>query len=267
VLAVIAATLIAGATVMRITGSDLPREIAIGTSVQAISDAPFSRDPGPVSYPDEVELVASYSAVDGSLTDTDVDPEHAAAWARVEAVIPPAWRDRIAQFTIMSEGSANIVAIVHRSSQLPDDWVLSVDIDDLAAPDLLEGTLIHELGHMLSLGADDFAFTSDSCDDDTYTVAMELGCAQPDSMIARWVDAFWNGEDPVFDTESYVSRYATTSPHEDFAETFMAWVLQPAPAAGSTVNAKFAFLDASSDAVSIRDEILSFASLADPRDS
>lgn len=164
----------------------------------------------------------------------------------------------------MSEGTANIVAIVHRSSQIPDAWVLSVDIEDLGSPDLLEGTLVHELGHMLSLGADDFFFTTEDCDDKTYSVAMELGCARADSMIADWSERFWNDGAPVFDAAAFVSRYATSSPHEDLAETFMAWVLQPSPTLplGSTVGAKSAFLEASPRARALRDEIVQFNGLA-----
>jgi hypothetical protein len=256
--------LIAGAAILRIRTPDPSVDVGIASPVQALSEAPFSRDPGPVSYPDEVEIVTSFRAVDGALVDPVPDPVYARAWARIESVVPPVWLDRVVQFTVMSEGPANIVAIVHRSSQIPDTWVLSIDADDLDEPDLLEGTLIHELGHMVSLGSKDFAFTTDECSDPIYAISMDLGCARVGSMIARWNEQFWTDEDPQFDTGTFVSRYSTSSPHEDLAETFMAWVLHPAPIEGSIVDAKHAFLDADPEARALRNEIVEFAGTTIP---
>jgi hypothetical protein len=140
----------------------------------------------------------------------------------------PTWAvAEIRQLDIVSDGPGGTLGMVHRSSVVGDQWILSIDV---AEPrDVLESTLIHELAHMLTLDrADLSAGTAASpCDG----ARLEIGCAHAGSALADWSARFWPdpGKPASFDPARFVSQYATTGPHEDLAESFLAYVLGTRP--------------------------------------
>ncbi|MGI9603367.1 MAG: hypothetical protein ACR2QE_15890 [Acidimicrobiales bacterium] len=216
----------------------------IGTARVAYNDTIESAE-----YANGVDLVASYSVVDDQLTGASpVDPTHDELWSTVTDTVPEPWRTRIRQFSVVQQGAAGTVAMVHQSGIDPDRWLLSVDIADADNGRLLVDTLVHELVHLVTLRPEEFTFEhrlSGDCDG----VTVAVGCAHPGSVVARWADAFWTdpSQSTPFDPESFVAPYAATGPHEDLAETFLYWTRGDRPEAGSVLAAKFAFIDTEPD--------------------
>ncbi len=235
--------------------------VEIGTAAQIAANAPFADDAEPVAYDRPVDVLAAYVVGDGHLEPTDhgIDPAHEALWERITRVVPAGWSDRFVQLSVIEEQPGSIVAIVHRSSRAPDTWILSVDRADLATPDLLEHTLLHEVGHLVSFASSDFEFSRGECADDW--IAMELGCGRPGSILTEWSQRFWSEPAP-FQADTHTTHYAASSSHEDFAETFMAWLVG-SPAEPRTVLAdKFSFMDQRPELLALRDELTAHGALS-----
>lgn len=130
-----------------------------------------------------------------------------------------------------------------------DEWVLNMnlyyaynDIDGENAISYNENgyfgnTLIHELGHILTLNETcqkDLSITS--MEDCQHHYEEDYGCMKEDATFSTAAKAFYNGQDPG--DFGFVTSYAETSISEDIAETFMYYVAQdsiPKPGAFSTV--------------------------------
>lgn len=133
-----------------------------------------------------------------------------------------------------------------------DEWVLNMnlyyaynDIDGENAISYNENgyfgnTLVHELGHILTLNETcqkDLSITS--MEDCQHHYEEDYGCMKEDATFSTAAKAFYNGQDPG--DFGFVTSYAETSISEDIAETFMYYVAQdsiPKPGAFSTVALK-----------------------------
>jgi hypothetical protein len=150
-------------------------------------------------------------------------------------------------------------------------WTLGIELEYAQDPMEITYTLVHEYGHLLSLNTDqipesDFYYgwhqTSAACKQ----LSTPEGCSAPDSYINQfyrqfWTDLFDEWEKTVdspsvntpeefrdlvqkfFDKHSgrFVSDYAATNVEEDFAETFMYFVLSPKPQGHSSISKKILF--------------------------
>lgn len=221
------------------TPSDAPE---IGTARVAFNTGTIES----AAYADGIDLVASYGIVGDELAvEGPIDDRHTALWETVLETVPEEWRAGIRQFSVVEEGRAGTVAMVHQSGVDPDRWLLSIDQADADNHRLLTDTLIHELAHLVTLGTDVFTFShrlTGPCDG----VIVEVGCAHPGSMLARWAEAFWDepGREAAYDPRLHVAPYAATGPHEDLAETFLHWHRGDEAPTDSILAAKYAFLDA-----------------------
>lgn len=212
-----------------------PPATRVGTAGVVLGDA-TARIVERVSYRQDVERVGDVIVVDGVPRDA-IEGEIAAVWRIVDELWPVAYRDRLAQVSVVREQPRGLVGVVHPSSL--DGWILSLDVADLDDPALLRETIIHELSHVVTLDDDVFVFgVVDGCPG----VQIALGCAAPSTVLADFAAEFWpNG--PVDDAAAFVNDYASTAAHEDLAETFTAWVLDW-PVTGETARAKVAWLQA-----------------------
>jgi hypothetical protein len=129
--------------------------------------------------PARIELVATYLAVDGVLQD-GVPAEHRALWAIAAGVIPPDELAEIRQLNVVTDGANGTLGMVHRSGLVADRWILSMDATE--SPAVLEETLIHELGHILTLRRADLRAEGGACEG----VQLDIGCALPGSALAEW---------------------------------------------------------------------------------
>lgn len=235
-----------------------------GTSPSAVVDigtaatAHHSRSGGAartteaVRYADaDLQLVAAHRITDGQPASPDaLSTRDRAVWDVVHQVLPPAYLARIHQLNIATDGRGGTLAMVHRSTTTRDAWILTIDPAEDDA--VLRPTVVHELGHVLTLGNADLDPRRENCGG----VLIEIGCATSGSTLAEFAKRFWTGvAEPASPGRGFVSDYAATSVHEDLAETFMTWVEGNTPN-DDTVAAKFAFLASRTELAQAKDALV-----------
>lgn len=224
-IAVTAITFVSSVLIVALT--DRP-PVAVGTAISTESAhmSPSARSAESVRYEDDdVVLLASYPIANGGPVEADAMPARfRAAWDSAAGIIPPNDLARIRQLNIVSDGPAGTLGMVHRSTAVKDQWILSLDPAESA--ETLRHTMVHELAHLHTLGAGD-VWKARACD----AIELAIGCVRRGSALGRWHDAFWSDErEPArYRSDRFVTQYAATSVHEDLAETFMAWVLDQVP--------------------------------------
>lgn len=242
--------------------------------------------------PRDASVQALYVADEGALVETAYVRDggtvaadralHDELWAEWSSMIPPYWSRRVARFEIASDGPGGIAAAVQRLDDAGDRWLLSVDpVDAVQRRDRYEHTLVHELAHIVTLGAgrvevdprpaDTLVAQAERCD----TPPVVEGCAAADSVLAAFSAAFWDldrvgAPDGVATTgdreaatierylaarDDYVSGYAASGPGEDIAETFAAMALDIRQPRGSVAAAKVEFLRADPELFALADRI------------
>ncbi len=168
-------------------------------------------------------------------------------WKVVRAVYPAKALALIDRF-IVFDGTPDddTLGEVRPDNAVDTRWTLLIRYSGVA-DSTLALTLVHELGHLLSLNpsqADPAPEPADGCD--TYPTGM--GCSLPGSIMDEYMTQTWSQRlvdqwfaiDVVNDDKarqaklddfyrqnsaSFVDSYAATDPDEDFAETFAYWCL------------------------------------------
>lgn len=188
------------------------------------------------------------------------------AFTVLETVVGPEGLDDLA-YIGGYDGGGETVAFVTPVDASYTSFVMAIDM--VAAdeyPDELGLTLLHEFAHV-------FTQTGDQLDIDTGRTACSTlwngaGCFVPGSYLDSWVNEFWTDEellslpaDGSADQEGGLERcnvdpgflgvYAGSSPEEDFAETFSAYVFDLEVPEG--VEPRMAFFDAYPEFVAFRD--------------
>lgn len=163
----------------------------------------------------------------------------------------------MSSYRVGNAPDSDTLAYVSPDPDAPGRWTLAANEAFADDRDLLTSTLVHEFAHVLSLNTTEIDADSGPCP----TLAVSEGCARAGSAILDFQRQFWaayadapnpdNDDSAVADAfyaaheADFVSAYAATNVVEDFAETFMTYVLETAPAdASSPIGAKMAFFDA-----------------------
>ena len=149
----------------------------------------------------------------------------------------------------------------------PQYWTLVINLATADDPELLVATLVHEYAHVFSYAPTEFDAKATSCS----TFEVIEGCAEPDSYLWAFYDAFWAGyaEHPDLENvdadiayefyleneEDFVSDYAATNIGEDFAESFMTFVLEDSWSAETTTGAKLEFFTQYPELVALREQM------------
>lgn len=245
------AVVVAVAVTYASTGRDTPPPATqVGTAaVTVVDDA--ARVVERVTYRSAVERVGDILLSDGRPVSAIEQREVQSAWSLVEQTWPADRRGELVQISVIREDRLGLVGVVHAASA--GGWILSIDAADLDDRDLVVETIVHELAHVVTLSPDRFTF-GDGTDCDG--VAVELGCAQRDSALARFSERFWpEGRPAHAGADGFVTSYANSAVHEDLAETFTALVFDwPVPE--DTVAAeKIAFLETDPELAPVRREL------------
>ncbi|MBK7622402.1 MAG: hypothetical protein IPJ14_06990 [Kineosporiaceae bacterium] len=223
------------------------------------------------------DLVVDYQVEPEGLTPTATGSKRRAAptdcarrlWRVITAVYPDDARALITHLVIFDGTGArdpddrDVSAFVQPVGENLTSWVLAVDpgFDDGEA---LADTLVHELGHLLTLNPQQIDLThrdSPTCT----TEPTSEGCSVPGSIYDSYVRQAWDpavldewwqlydASDGELSTaevtrfhrrhaDHFVEEYAASDPEEDFAVTFAAWCLGR-PASSPPVKRKLAYLD------------------------
>lgn len=193
--------------------------------------------------------------VDGILS-PEPDRRAAEVWQEFTRVVTPDFAAAtVSHYRVGDNADTDTLAYVYRDDD-PELWVFAANLAYADDPDLLLATLVHEYAHILSLGADDTDPDTDACE----TVALNEGCLVPGAALADFEMRFWRGytdapspdnddADRAWDfyqdhEDDFVSDYAATNVAEDFAESFMTFVLEPSREGDTVVAEKLRFFDA-----------------------
>lgn len=174
--------------------------------------------------------------------------------------------ESIIQYRAGDAPDSDTLAYVYQDAR-PQYWSLAVNLATAEDPQLLVATLIHEYAHVFSFDSDEFDRKATSCE----TLDLYEGCAAEGSYLYQFYDAFWAGygealdvenvdEDAAYDfylanEEDFVSDYAATNLGEDFAESFMTYVIEDVPVGSGVVAQKLQFFTQFAELVEVREHI------------
>lgn len=166
------------------------------------------------------------------------------AWGELTSVAPRSLYDDVSLLAgFESCDDCDTLAFVTTLDEASSFFMMAIAVDQGEAdPDELRLTMLHELTHVFGQDPrtqlDVTVIDADDCD----TYFNGNGCFRDGSYLDEWIDAFWppelldelpgDGEslddDTAFEICSFeggfTGSYAATSPEEDFAETFSAFV-------------------------------------------
>jgi hypothetical protein len=216
---------------------------------------------------------------------------HQDIWNYFITLIPADQRQILAEYSVMTDGKDNLLAAVSQTYDNPALWNLEVDIADANDAYNLTYTLVHEVGHLLTLSPDQVppstAVFNNPDDENIYLEEVSdcpnyfpgEGCAEPNSYINAFYNQFWtdiHGElqdinleedDDVYYQrlddfyikyqDQFVNDYAATNPEEDIAEAWSFFVFGPKPNGDTIAEEKVLSFYDYPELVQLREEILS----------
>jgi hypothetical protein len=211
-------------------------------------------------------------------------------WNYFSALIPAERRKLISEYSAMTDGRDGALAAVVQTQSDPNLWALEVDVADSADYYSLTFTLVHEFGHLLTLGPDqvppNLAVFNNPEDNAVYLDAVSAcpqyfpgeGCAKPASYINAFYNQYWadihdewnainliEDETTRYDRldkfyskyqDRFVTDYSATNPEEDMAETWSFFALGPKPAGDTIAEEKILFFYKYPELVQLRAQIL-----------
>lgn len=213
---------------------------------------------------------------------------HQRAWDYFTSLIPANQRKWVTQYIVFTDGSANTLAWVDEVEYGDNaHWKLGVDIIDAANPIYLTATLAHEVGHLITLNADqivrkdNFAYTPYQNTAVCSQFTSIEGCSTPDSYINQFYKNFWVG---IYDewlesvykantnstdefrtivrdfyskhTDEFQMEYAATNIKEDMAVSFESFLLNPKPTGNSIPDQKILFYYGFPELVAMRSQVI-----------
>ena len=174
--------------------------------------------------------------------------------------------DTIIRYRAGDAPDSDTLAYVYQDTN-PRYWTLAINLATADDPQLLVATLIHEYAHVFSFDEGDFDRKATSCD----TLDLFEGCANQASYLFQFYEAFWVRYGDSIDVENtdadaayefylaneedFVSDYAATNLGEDFAESFMTFVIEDVPEGDTVVAQKLQFFTQFSELVELREHI------------
>jgi hypothetical protein len=188
------------------------------------------------------------------------------AWARLAELADPAHQSPVALLAVFEGDGSGVVAYAGPSSgnggvYAGDLWLISAqDTATRINPVEADLTMSHELSHVFTQLSDQIDLDTLKRDGCNGRFPAFNWCFEEDSFMNQWVSNFWSAQelavyeanhdsDPYNDVDSetlceeghdFAGTYATTSPYEDFAEAFSAYVHGvDVP----NLDAKFAYFD------------------------
>jgi hypothetical protein len=239
---------------------------------------------------DELDLRTEVSVPNDFESELNARSTHEGIWNYFAALIPVSERGFLVEFSVMSDGSSNILGGVRRTNEDPNTWMLRVDVLDARDEYELTYTLMHEYGHLLTLESSqltlDRSVYLDPGDLEVYERAQAAcpnyfardGCSLPDSYLSEFFNRYWSSfflewqeidkaqDDPSYDSmlhdfyrtyaDQFLTEYAATSPEEDIAESWAFFILSEKPELDSIAHEKILFFYEYPQLVELRQEIL-----------
>lgn len=263
------------------TRTDVGTEIGLASPPEDLLDgeqtgaeegvaSPEDANPGPTAP------LAVFSIVEGQIVvpaDEGIAPEVVAdatrIWNRFANLIPADQRGDVAVFGVWEDLEGG--GYVTRAADL-STWELHVTTALQGI--FLDYLLLHEFGHIYTLRrGESVAIGADAPGEPCAEWFRGDGCLLEDALLDRFYERFWSptmlegAERLRTETDTslflieypavFVSRYAASSPVEDFAETWVSFLTRPRPAAdGTLATEKLQFLWRRDALVELREQIV-----------
>ena len=186
-----------------------------------------------------------YNISDRSEVDSIKDSKHRAYFQKVFSIFPDQFDAKLNKLVVFDEKEKEFDAFVETLPPDYSQWVYSISNGVINNPDSDSSTelMIHELGHLVSyeeiVGLPSPLYT------DCGVYFIDHGCPSQNSFIYQFAERFWSTDDlerveefsktrnptrrayAYYDkhTNDFVSDYAAIGPEEDFAESFLFFVL------------------------------------------
>lgn len=243
---------------------------AVGTLALTAVDYLSRSGPAPTIEDADLGTLEVYNVLDNATLDPLPSGLGATVWATYVRIVGAEYAGTtMSTFQTGSNEDSDTLAYVIRADRDVQRWDLAANLAHSEDQPELIATLVHEYAHILSLNAEQVAPLAKSCD----TLDLDEGCAEADSYILEFEREFWAeyGDDAPDPTnvddeitaafyadheEDFVSEYAATNVVEDFAESFMLFVLEPLPDDSDTPTArKLLFFSGYPELTEIRDRI------------
>lgn len=245
---------------------------SVGTLVLTAADFLSRSAPAPVPTIEDPDLGTMW--VYDVQPDASLDPVPsgltATVWETWLRVVGPEFAgSTISRFQVGDAPESDTLAFVIRDARDVQRWELGANLAFSDVHSELVATLVHEYAHILSLNTAQVRPFVKTCE----TLDLDEGCAESDSYLVAFEREFWarydgtgpdatNSDPDVADAfyaeheEHFVSVYAATNVVEDFAESFMIYVLEPdVGEPGTPTAAKLAFFGAYPELVELRERI------------
>ncbi len=195
---------------------------------------------------DEISFTAAHYVVDGvlgALCNGDGDERILDAWDALATIAPRGQLGDLGVFTAFEEAGAGDEVTLAFVQPLDADGTLfqmSVSLDEYEFdPEEALLTMAHEFSHVFTAIPSQIDRTVEAAENCT-TYDNGEGCFFEDSLMFQWVDAFWvdylddfdpmveasgvEGEARCAQDAGFLGSYAASTPEEDFAESFSAYV-------------------------------------------
>ncbi len=224
-------------------------------------------------------LYASYNIKNGEIVANETDgiySDDKIIWEKIKEIMPKKYIDMVSKYEVFTDGVDGDLASV----SLNDDditWTISVDLDDTLdenqnfTSESLK-TIIHEASHIISLNSTQMGGNTE--DKTLYTV--EEGTLKKDAYLNVFYNKFWKdrisehskhsementdieNENSFYNkySDEFVDDYAATNPAEDFAESFMYFVVNEKPVENGIKEEKILFFYDYPEFVKLREDIL-----------
>lgn len=229
--------------------------------------------------PDFIEATHEYSIKTPADVEQIKNINHRRYLERVFALFPDEFDDKLKRFIIFSNDEDHQVDLNAFVQTLPPEhnsWLYAASEEDVLEDyELIDEVIVHELAHIISYeeAISSNHFQNIQCED----YFDNPGCPSANSYLRKYVDEFWSeknlkrAEDLTYSEDlfrninsyyrknqnNYVSDYATISPEEDFAETFMFFVFDLDVKGGTVADDKINFFSRFSKFLEVKKEIIS----------
>lgn len=239
-----------------------------GESIDAgRSDGASSPVGAEVEFDEDFGEVVVYDVLDDGSLDPKPEGVTAEVWDLwIRLVGADAAASSISQFRVGDSDTSDTLAYVYQDTN-PQFFTLAVNLATADDEQLMVATLVHEYAHVFSFGPTEFERKVESCD----TFETIEGCALADSYLYAFYEAFWadytdrpdlENVDPdiawefyLAHEEDFVSDYAATNLGEDFAESFMTFVIEEEWSPDTPTGAKLEFFTQYPELVELREQM------------
>lgn len=183
-------------------------------------------------------------------------------WKYYTRLVPFIVRRNLATVDLFTDGPDKIAAAVYRDDDDAEKWHLAIDYQDAFNDDGsvdkkgMGDVLLHETGHMVTLGTDQVMVDYQQCT----TYESDQGCSKANSYINHFYDLYWKthadyiaSQDTILRSErstrdfyqlyqnEFLTPYASTGVEEDMAETFAYFIQYGKPYGSSIAYQKVRF--------------------------